>query len=155
MAEKALQLIMHKIEPEESYTAGDGYPLLPEGKYIVQCIKTEKAYSHHKALKLFLKFKVVDGPFTGEDLFMAMNMVDSRTGKPFTRVPRGSKYFHNWVIANNSILPSRSDRMCSRKFKDGIFEAVVRTVKPVFSDGTPRPECFHYSIVDYLKKRLQ
>ena len=44
--------------------------------------------------------------------------------------------------------------MPSKIFMNGIFEAVVRTVKPKFPDGTEKPEWFHYSIVDYLKRRL-
>ncbi len=85
---------------------------------------------------------------------MAMNLIDTKTGKPFKKVPRGSKYFEQWVIANNNIQPSRKDRMSSAIFKNGIFEAVVRTVKPKFPDGTEKPKCFHYSIVDYLKGKV-
>lgn len=140
---------------EETYIAGENYPLVPEGTYTVQCVKAEKNFSHHRALKMFLNFRIIDGPYMGNVLFMAMNLIDSRTGKPFKKVPRGSKYFHNWVIANNNKLPNRHDRMTSRIFKDGLFEAAIRTVKPSFPDGTEKPECFHYSIVDYLKKRLQ
>lgn len=140
---------------EESYIAKEAYPLIQEGTYKVQCRNVEKNYSHNKALKMFLIFRIIDGPHAGIELFMAISLMDSRTGKPFKKVPRGSKYFQNWVIANRDRLPNRNDRMTSKIFKDAIFEAVVRIVKPKFPDGTDKPECFRYSIVDYLKKRLQ
>ena len=104
---------------------------------------------------MFLTLKIVTpGQYTDTELFMAMNLIDTKTNKPFKKVPRGSKYFEQWVIANKNIHPRRNDRMSPAIFKNGIFEAVVRTVKPKFHDGTDKPECFHYSIVDYLKGKV-
>ncbi len=142
------------MQIEDSFVADEKRPLIPEGEYTVQCFKIEKGYSHYKSLKMFLTFRVIDGPHMEIELFMAMNLTDSHTGKPFKKVPKGSKYYNNWVIANNNCFPSRKDRMSFEIFKSGIFKAVVRTVKPKFSDGTEKPECFHYSIIDYLKRRL-
>ena len=145
----------HPADWEESFVADEGRPLIPEGCYKVQCVAYERACSHHKALKMFLHFRIIDGTYLGTEIFMAVNLIDTKTGKPFKQVPRGSKYYGNWVIANHSHLPSRNDRMSPAVFKNGIFEAVVRTVKPKFSDGADKPDCFHYSIVDCLKRRLQ
>ena len=155
MEKQSLQITSYEIQTEDSFIAGEKRPLIPEGKYNVQCIRIEKSYSHYKSLKMFLTFRIIDGPHMGIDLFMAMNLIDSRTGKPFKTVPRGSKYYENWVIANNNYLPSRKNRMSSAIFKNGIFEVVVRTVKPKFPDGTEKPDCFYYSVIDYLKRRLQ
>jgi hypothetical protein len=44
--------------------------------------------------------------------------------------------------------------MSPRIFINGYFDAVVRTVKPTFPDKTEKPECFHYSIIDCLKRRV-
>lgn len=142
-------------QKEEDFFADEIRPLIPEGTYQVCCIRIEKGASHFRSLKMFLRFKIVDpGQHMGSELFMAMNLINTKTGKPFKQVPRGSKYFEQWVIANKNIHPSRNDRMSSKIFMNGIFEAVVRTVKPKFQDGTEKPECFRYSVVDYLKGRL-
>lgn len=142
-------------QKEDDFVADEIRPLIPEGIYQVCCIQIEKGTSHFKSLKMFLGFKIVNpGQYMGAALFMAMNLINTKTGKPFKQVPVGSKYFEQWVIANKNINPSRNDRMSSKVFINGIFEAVVRTVKPKFPDGSEKPECFHYSVVDYLKKRL-
>lgn len=146
---------MNEDKKDENLVAEGTRPLIPESNYQVCCFRYEKAASHFRSLKMFLGFKIVNpGQYMGTELFMAMNMIDSKTGKPFKKVPRGSKYFEQWVIANRNINPARNDRMSPSIFKNGIFNAVVRTVKPNFPDGTEKPECFHYSIIDYLKERI-
>ena len=143
------------MEKEEDFEADETRPLIPEVSYHVCCIRIEKGASHFRSLKMFLIFKIVTpGQYMDTELFMAINLIDTKTGKPFKKVPCGSKYFEQWVIANRNINPGRKDRMSSKIFKDGVFEAVVKTVKPKFEDGTEKPECFHYSIVAYLKRKL-
>ena len=136
--------------------AGEERALIPEGRYIAQCINCEKGQSHHNSLKLFLTFTIIDGEHMGKELFMAINLINSRTKKPFKRVPTGSKYYQSWVIANFNMRPSRKDRMSPSIFKNGIFEVSVRTVRPKFPDGkTEKPGSFHYSVVDFLIRRNQ
>lgn len=143
-------------QKEDDFVADEIRALIPEGAYQVCCIRIEKGASHFRSLKMFLGFKIITpGEYMDTELFMAMNLIDTKTGKPFKKVPRGSKYFEQWVIANKNIHPLRKDRMSPAIFRNGIFEAVVRTVKPKFPDGTEKPACFHYSVVDYLKSRLQ
>lgn len=142
-------------QKEEDFVADEIRPLIPEGTYQVCCIRIEKGTSHFRSLKMFLGFKIVDpGEYMGTELFMAMNLIDTKTAKPFKKVPRGAKYFEQWVIANKNIHPRRNDRMSPAIFKNGVFKAVVRTVRPKFPDGTEKPECFHYSVIDYLKGKL-
>jgi len=142
-------------EKEEDFVAGEMRSLIPEGTYQVCCDRIEKGTSHFSSLKMFLCFKIVDcGQYMETELFMAINLIDTKTGKPFKKVPRGSKYYTQWVIANNNMHPSRKDRMSPSIFKNGIFEAVIRTVKPKFPDGTEQPAIFHYSIIDYLKRKI-
>jgi hypothetical protein len=142
-------------QKEENFVADEIRPLIPEGIYEVFCIGAEKGISHFRSLKMFLKFKIITpGQYMETEIFMAMNLMNTKTGKPFKIVPHGSKYFEQWVIANRNIKPVRNDRMSSKIFINNIFKAVVRTVKPKFPDGTEKPECFHYSVVDYLKERI-
>jgi len=137
-------------------TAGEERPLIPAGRYTAQCIRCEKGQSHYNSQKLFLTFKILDGEHIGVELFMAMNLIDSRTNKPFKRIPAGSKYYKSWTIANYNIRPNRQDRMSPKIFKNGICEVSVRTVKPPYPDGkTELPEGHHYSVVDYIISRKQ
>lgn len=147
---------LKSVQKEDNFVADGNRPLIPEGTYQVCCIRIEKGSSHFNSLKMFLSFKIINcGKYMETELFMAMNLLDTKTKKPFKKVPRGSKYYEQWVIANKNIHPSRNDRMSSSIFKNGIFEAVVRTVKPKFPDSTNKPDSFNYSVVDYLKRRLQ
>ena len=143
-------------QKEDDFVADENRPHIPDGTYQVCFIRVEERTSHHNSLKMYLWFKIVNCiEHTDTELFMAMNLLDSKTGKRFKKVPRASKYYEQWVIANNNKLPSRNDRMSPQIFKGALFEGVVKTVKPEFADGTAKPDCFHYSIVHYLKRRLQ
>jgi hypothetical protein len=140
--------------PEEYLVAGENWPLIQEGTYQAQCLHYQKGQSHHNAIKLFLHFKIINGLYFGKNLFMAINLMDSKTGKEFKKVPRGSKYYESWVIANNNHLPTRGDRMSPRIFKNGVYEVKTRIVRPKFSDGSEKPGCFHYTIVDHIIRRI-
>lgn len=136
--------------------AGEERPVVPEGRYAAQCIRCERSQSHYNSLKLFLTFKIIDGEHTGKELFMAMNLIDSRTKKPFRKIPAGSKYYKNWTIANHNMRPNRQDRMSPKIFQNAIFEVSVRTVKPKYPDGNNElPEGLRYSVVDFIIRRLQ
>ena len=139
---------------EDDLVAGENRPLIPDGIYQAQCIHYETGRSHHNSIKLFLHFNIIEGKYFETKLFMAINLSDSKTGKEFKKVPRGSKYFESWVIANNNRLPSRGDRMSPIIFKNHVFQVKTRVVKQKFSDGTEKPKCFHYTIVDHLIQRL-
>lgn len=139
---------------EDYLVADESWPLIPDGIYQAQCIHYEKGNSHHKSTKLFLHFKIIEGRYFEEKLFMAINLTDSKTGKEFRKVPRGSKYYESWVIANNNQLPSRGDKMSPKIFKDRIFEVKTRKVRPKFDDGREKPKCFHYTVIDHLIQRL-
>jgi hypothetical protein len=139
---------------EDSFRAEKrGRILLPDDFYQVQCTSYERGHSHRNALKLFLWFGIIDGVHLGKELFMAINLMDPKTKAPYKRFPEGSKYYQCWVIANHNQKPNRLDQMSPKVFISGIFEAYVRTVKPLFPDKTEKPDCFHYSIIDYLKRR--
>lgn len=136
-------------KPGDDFIAPEKRPLITEKKYEAQCIKTEKAYSHSSSRKIFLHFKIVDWMNFDDPpvLFMAMN-------DPGSKPSAGTKYYQNWVIANGNKMPERGDRMSTRIFLNGMFEVYVETVRPKFPDGEEKPECFHYSIVRYIKRRL-
>jgi hypothetical protein len=139
---------------EDSIIADEGRHLITEGRYQAQCISYEKGRPFPNSLKLFLHFKIADGKYFETPLFMAINLMDSKTGKPIKRARSGTKYCQNWIIANYYNQPSRGQPMNPKNFLNGVFEVLVRTVKPKFPDGTEKPSCFHYSIINSLIRRL-
>ena len=141
----------HK-EKDYSFTC-ESWPLLPEGIYQAQCVHYEIGRSHPHSQKLFLHFQITEGQYLGERLFMAINLTDNK-GRIKRKFGQSSRFYEAWVIANDNQHPPRNDRMSPSKFKNGIFEVKVRTTKPKYTDGRNKPECFHYSVVDYLIKRL-
>jgi hypothetical protein len=149
IAEKLSKQQLHDFEEmnEEDFEAGEARPLIPAGSYGVQCIGVEKGIFCFGSFKIFLKFKITNPSiYKDTELFMAMNQ--------YKKVPPGSKYYEQWVIANGNIRPARQDRMSPAIFKGHFFEAVARIVKPKFKDGAEKHDSFNYSIIDYLKARI-
>jgi hypothetical protein len=144
---------MNKLE--DYCVAGDKPLLIPAGKYLVQCDECKevyfKAYNSHK---LVLTLRILEGEYGETELFMFINLTDSRTGKKYKKFSPKTEFYKNWVIANNDRLPPRHDRMPYSVFKNGIFEVKVRNTNRKHRDGMALPECLNYSVVDHLIKRL-
>ena len=134
-----------EMQGDDDFVAEESRPIIPEGIYQVCCYRIEKS-TYKGTPKIYVNFTIIDGEYAGIALFMPMNY--------YKKVPTGSKYYKQWIIANDNVLPTRVDRMTPHKFMGGIFEAFVKTVKNKFKDGDEEPECFHYSIVECLKKRI-
>lgn len=149
IAERLNKQQLHDFEEmeEEVFEAGEDRPLIPAGIYEVQCIGVEKGIFCFGSFKIFLKFKIISpSEYSDTELFMAMNQ--------YKKVPPNSKYYKAWVIANGNIKPARKDRMPTAIFKGHSFEAVVKTSKPKHEDKTEMHDCFHYSVIAYLKERI-
>ena len=133
----------------DDFIAPEKRPLIPEGVYEAQCIKIERHRSHSSSKKIFFHFKIFDWMKLDDQpvLFMAMN-------DPGKKVSAATNYYKNWVVASGNKVPERKDRMSLKVFQNGMFEVRVETVKPKFPDGEEKPECFHYSVVRYIKRRL-
>ncbi len=144
---------MKRTRGEEDLIAGDDRKLIPEGKYTAQCVEAKRGLvgqrttkgTFSRTPKIVLKFRLIEGPFQGEEILMYMN-ADYR---PF---PAGSKFYQCWVIAKGR-KPARRDRMTLDVFKDHIFVVGVRTVKSKFADGTEKPESLWYSRVDEIYEK--
>lgn len=130
-----------EVEGFEGYfEAGEARPLVPEGTYKVRCIKFGRGI-YHKTVKIYLRFHILEPcEQEGTELFMAMNA--------FKTVSPGSKYYGQWVIANDNIKPKRKDRMTPLIFKDCVFNAAVRTVIPKNKYDS------YYSVVDSLIDKI-
>ena len=148
IAERLNKQQLHEFEEmEEGFEAGEERPLIPEGAYGVQCVGFKTDIFCFGSFKIFLKFKIISpGEYKDTELFMVIPQ--------YKKVPPGSKYYKQWVIANGNVKPARKDRMPTAIFKGYSFEAVVKTAKPKYEDKTAMPDCFNYSIIAYLKKRI-
>lgn len=135
--EKDLNSISPKTNP---------LPQIPKGKYEAVCIKTDVSKYLGKEKRLYLHFKIIAGEYSETKIFGIYNY-------NYKSFPRGSKYYTDWSIANGA-LPRRADRMSTRIFKGKVFLVKIRDAIPRYDDGTPKPEMFHYSVVDRIMERL-
>jgi hypothetical protein len=142
LSKQQLQVVKKLNEEnfEGYFEAGEPRSLIPEGIYKLSYVKNEMNYYHGTA-KIYLWFQIIE-PYEhkGTELFMAMNALK--------KVPPGAKYYQQWVIANDNINPERKDRMSPSIFKNGIFKAIVRTVKPRNKNASK------YSVIDSLIEKL-
>ena len=129
------------LDTSRSKAKDDPRPYIPDGKYEAQCIDVELSNYRGSQKKLYLHFKIIEGPHQGTKLFEVCNY--------YERVPRGSKYYKQWPIANGG-LPTKSDSMSPKVFLNKIFRVEVRTVTPKHDDGKPLPEMYLYSVVDKI-----
>ncbi len=136
---------------EEFSVGGDARPLIPEGQYVAACTDAEivELFKFGRSRKLFLHFEVNEGMHKGTSLFLPMTAPE-KTGK----VGVGSKLYASYLIANGGRPPGRRDRLAIKVFKHRLFRVRVRTVRPRFENGTPKPARFHYSVIAELLERL-
>jgi hypothetical protein len=136
---------------EEFGVNQDPIALIAEGCYEAACVGAEiiELFKFGRSRKLFLHFEIYSGEYRGVRLFMPMT-APHIGGK----VGRGSKLYSSYMIANGGRPPGRRDRLPLRVFRQRLFRVRVKTVRPAFSDGQPKPDRFHYSIVAELLEQL-
>ncbi len=136
---------------EEFSVGGDARPLIPEGVYEAVCTSAESVelFKFGRSRKLFLHFEVYEGEHKGTPLYLPMT-----APKQGGKVGVGSKLYASYLIANGGRPPGRRDRLAIKVFKHRLFRVRVRTVRPRFEDGTPKPDRFHYSVIAELLERL-
>lgn len=134
----------------EFAVGGEPRVLLPEGQYEGVCVGAElvEMFKFGKARKAFLCFELYNGAHAGKRLFMPMAAPPNGH-----KIGRGSKLYANYLIANGQ-PPGRRDRVSLKVFQNRLFRVMVKTVKPTFENGTPKPAFFHYSIISELIERL-
>ncbi len=124
----------------------DPLPRIPAGNYEVQSFKVEKRPYLSGERKLYVHYRIIDGEYQGTELFCSYNF-------NYRAFPKGSKYYTDWSIANEG-RPTRRDKMSPNIFRNKIFCVKVRDAEPKYGDGKPKPEMFHYSVVDRIEEKL-
>lgn len=131
------------MDREEKFTYAGDYPLIKNGSYEAQCIKTHDLFIC-KNKKRVLVFKIAMGKYQGVVLSMLFNMPYNQRIKP------GSKYYKTWCMANGWQKPSRNAALSPAIFKNKIFKIKTRTVMPEYNGG-PMPKEYWYSVVDAIE----
>ncbi|PKN39053.1 MAG: hypothetical protein CVU62_02325 [Deltaproteobacteria bacterium HGW-Deltaproteobacteria-2] len=151
LAEKLNKQQLHKFEELEKqdlegwFEAGEARPSIPEGLCKVCYIKYDLK-NYYGTTKIYLWFQIIEPyEYEGIEIFMAMNA--------FKKVPPGSKYYKQWVLANNNINPARKDRMSPSIFKNGTFKAHIKTITKN-KDGSHKKNSELYSVIDSLIEKL-
>ncbi len=128
--------------------ANDYWPLLPDGTYIAQCINYNKNVSFGgRSRKIYIRFKIIEGPYAGSELFMPFNYPANSKFTP------GYKYWQYWVMVHGR-PPSKNAKMSPKIFKNKIFKIRTRTVKRKFINGKDMPSNCDYSVVDSIEEVL-
>ena len=135
----------------KEFVFDDDYkPLIPDAEYEVQCVEYNNQFCFGKAIKTFLKFKIItEGDHHGKKLFMAFNM-------PYNgRIKTGSKYYKSWCMVNDWRKPSRNAKMSPRHFLNKVYRVKTRIVKPPYNGKKEMPEQFWYSVVDEITEVIE
>lgn len=133
-------------------TKHDLFHLIPEGTYEVIFVKAEtcKAIFGPNEARRFFHWQISQmGEHQGKILFQSY--------KDYGQFGSRSKYYHDWTVAAGR-RPTKRDKMKIHVFKEKVFRALVRTVKPMYESGPlkgkEKPQQFHYSIVDMLIEKI-
>lgn len=119
--------------------AGEDYPpLLPDGEYIAQCVRTDWG-QYRGSPKIYLRLRILEGEYRNEEVFMAFNVPSDGRFYP------GSKYYKAWTLARGNRPPSRNAKMSPSVFKNKVFRIRTRVVEK--SDD---PNHIKYSVADEI-----
>jgi hypothetical protein len=125
---------------------GDPLPLLPDGAILDIGIIRAKTRSMFKGETCVeLTCQVLTGPHEGLEMPCYLRLPGGKT----RLIPRGSKFYRMWTLANGGQRPGRRDRMGLAIFKGRMFRARTRVVKTTASGPALLPSQW-YSIVDEL-----
>lgn len=121
-------------------------PLIPEGDYEAQCIRSEVYKCFNGQRKAMLWFRIHGGSHDGEELFMACSY-------PYGSKSISLKINEQWMIAQGRRL-RRGEQICLEKFTKRMYFVKVRTTARKFEGGSLKPEFMQYSVVDRILESL-
>jgi hypothetical protein len=107
----------------EPIAADDPRALLPVGDYQVLCTRAmHRSYAIYHRHAIVLSLQICEEPYVGIVIERFYNVPADR------KIPRGSDYFREWILANDGVKPHRRERMHKKKFVGKLFRASVVTV---------------------------
>lgn len=137
----------------DDLVAGPRYERVEEGRYTILVEKAERGpgwtdrRTGQPKKMLYLRCRILSGPFKGTQLFMPLN-ITFKHGHP----PPSSVFYEAWTVAMDR-KPGRREPMKLQAFQGKVFEAEVVTV---IRDGKGRirSSVTHYSRVSRLLQLL-
>lgn len=127
----------------------DDAPLIPPGKYLVRYLRHETAVMFTSP-KVFLHFRIVDGPYSGIPLYAAFRVRGLR-GRPRKNgqfaLGRSSELFRQYVRLTGT--RARPDRIALSHLANCVVRVSVRTVERDFRQRA-LPEACQYSVISDL-----
>ncbi|MHB8562675.1 MAG: hypothetical protein ACYDDA_01790 [Acidiferrobacteraceae bacterium] len=126
---------------------GLDWPLIPDGEYTATCSGWKTAYIF-RAPKLYLRFRIIDGPYSGAELFAAFRM-SALIGKPGPNGKFKAQRRSRLVLMLAALTGQRlrGDRLALRWLTRCVLRIKTRTVAQNYKQSK-LPKCLHYSIVD-------
>lgn len=120
-------------------------PTIPPGDYEAICYKAEYGTSYGGRKDLYVRFRICEGDFSGTELFMAIC--------PPKKLTQRTKKWQQWALAIGR-NPQKGERFSKSVFEHKMFKILVRQTKTTFNNGRPKPDYFHYSVVDSILETL-
>jgi hypothetical protein len=135
---------LHRIgqaEVDLVITTKDEPPaLVPEGKYQVQCLGWEKHRYYGGTMKLYVRFRICDGPYTDTALYRAFNYYDHLGS---------ATDLYKTLVRVHGRRVTKKTRLPLALLKNKILEAKIRTVTKDHKQN-PLPEHQQYSVIDEI-----
>ena len=116
---------------------------IPPDKYDAICYDTELGRSWGGRWNVYIKFRIIDGPYEGTELVMIC------TYHPKREISHRHKYFLQFALANGG-PPRKGQRMSHNIFRGIVFRVLVRDTKRKFPNNEYLPKSFQYSVVDTI-----
>ena len=126
-------------------TKDDPLPLVPEGRYQVQYVRMEKV-RYFGGWKLYVWFRICDGPYIGTDLYRAFNYSD----KPISHATA----LHKTLVMLHGRRVSKKTRLSPKTlFMNKVLEVDIRTVTQDRNQNV-LPQHQQYSVIDAITRVL-
>lgn len=135
------------LRPDEAGEVADDYPLVPPGEYSV-CYIDHRTVIAFKQAKVYVRFRVADGPYIGVKLFRAYR-VKALVGKPRRNgrfVVRRTHELYRQFVAVTAVR-ERADRIALTRLRNCVLRVTVRTVTQDSQQRDLGPSA-QYSVVD-------
>ena len=133
-------------------------PKIPEGKYLVYCIEAFYGvvmFRGKPLKKALLTFNIIKGDYKDTHLPMFLRLPWDDPRPQYLSegtVPRASKYFTSWMLANELVHPARLrlQEMAVARFVNKLFCGYVTDTKSKYEMDDEKPTELQYSKINEL-----
>jgi len=120
---------------------------IPPGEYDAVCYDTEIGRSWGNREDIYIKFRIIDGPYVGTELVLIC------TYHRKSEISHRHKYYKQFCLAFGS-APQRGQRLSRSIFKNKSYSVLVRDTERKFRNKRLMPSYLQYSVVDTILETL-